>query len=158
MKVDFVYGDNLGVAAPGCAALHAETRAERGFTQTDHRLLADAIERVAQADGGGRLALARRGWADRRDKNELPVRAVREAAKKIILELGDEAAKRTQGGFGRADLRGDLCDRLQARGPRGFDILRPEPKPSPPPAGWPPQTIGQRIVCADSFCKLESWR
>src|ERR1700722_9651613 len=136
MKVDFVYGDNLGVAAPGCAALHAETRAERGFTQTDHRLLADAIERVAQSDGGGRLALARRGWADRRDKNELPVRAVRETVEKIILKLGDEAAKWTQGGFGRADLRGDLHDRLQARGARDFDVRRHEPMPSlDPPSG-----------------------
>src|SRR6202034_111367 len=110
MKVDLVHWDNLGVAAPGCAALHAEAGAERGFAQTDHRLLADPIERVPQADGGCRLALARRGWADRRDKNELPVRAVRETAQKIIFELGDEAAEGTQGGFGRADLRGDLPD------------------------------------------------
>jgi len=35
-----------------------------------------AIERVAEADGGCRLALARRGGADRRDKDKLPVRAI----------------------------------------------------------------------------------
>ena len=47
------------------------------------------------------------------------------AAKKIIFELGDEAAERAQGGFGRADLRGDLGDRLQARSARDFDVRPP---------------------------------
>ena len=47
-----------------------------------------SVERVAEADRGCRLALARRGWADRReDKNvSFAIRAVRETAKKIILE------------------------------------------------------------------------
>src|SRR6516225_7376811 len=124
MEVDLVHGDDLGVAAAGRASLHAETGPERGLAQTDDRLPADAVERVAEADGGGRLALARRGRADRGDENELAVLAVRETVEKSIFELGDEAAERAQSGFGRADLRRDLRDRPQARGARDFEIGR----------------------------------
>src|SRR6476469_4522188 len=46
------------VAAAGRAALHAEHRPKRGLAQADHRLLADVIERVAEAHRGGGLAFA----------------------------------------------------------------------------------------------------
>lgn len=58
MQVDVFHRDDLGIAATGCAALHAETRAERRFTQADHRVLADPVETVAKTDRCGRLAFA----------------------------------------------------------------------------------------------------
>ena len=60
MQVDVLHRHHLRVAAAGGAALHAEHRAERGLAQADHRLLADVVERVAQAHRGGGLAFARR--------------------------------------------------------------------------------------------------
>jgi len=49
------------VAAASRAALHAEHRAQRWLAQRDDGLLADVVECVAEADGGGGLALACRG-------------------------------------------------------------------------------------------------
>ena len=60
MEVDVLHRHDLRVAAAGRAALHAEHRPERRLAQADHRLLADLVERVAEADRGRGLALARR--------------------------------------------------------------------------------------------------
>ena len=60
VEVDVLHRHHLRVAAAGRAALHAEHRAERRLAQADDRLLADAVERIAQADRRGRLAFARR--------------------------------------------------------------------------------------------------
>ncbi len=73
MQVDVFHRHHLRVAAARCAALDAEHRAERRLAQADHGLLADVVERVAQAYGGRGLALARRGRADRRDEDQLAV-------------------------------------------------------------------------------------
>src|SRR5271155_4123014 len=93
MEVDLVHRRDLSVTSARRASLQAEARPERGLAQADDRLLADAVERIAEADGGRRLALARRGGGDRGHKNELAAGSVPETAKKIILELGDEAAE-----------------------------------------------------------------
>src|SRR5271155_3985938 len=130
MEVDLVHRHDLRVASARRASLQAETGTERGLAQADDRLLADAVERVAETDRRRRLALARRRRADRGHENELAVGPVAETAKKIILELGDEAAERVQCGFGRPDLRGDLRDRLQTRSARDFDV-RPHQRPTP---------------------------
>ena len=111
MEVDLLHGRNLGAAPAGRAPLHSEGRSERRLAQAEDGLAADAAQRVGEADAGGRLALAGRSRTDRGDQNELAVRAVSEAAEKVIFELGDEAAERAQGRFGRADLCGDLRDR-----------------------------------------------
>ena len=158
MEVDLVHRDNLGVAAAGRAALHAEARPERRLAQADDRFPADAVERVAEADGGCRLALARRGRADRRHKNELAVRAVRETAKKIILELGDEAAERAQGGFrARRSSRRSLRSVSAAQRAR-FRCQTAWTDASPGAAAPRAANVRQRIVCPASFCKRESWR
>src|SRR5271154_4919339 len=135
MEVDLVHRHDLRVASARRASLQAETGTERGLAQADDRLVADAVERVAETDRCRRLALARRRRADRGHKNELAVGSVPETAKKIILELGDEAAERKQGGFGRADLGGDLRDRAQPRSVCDFDV---SPHERPPPATAPP--------------------
>ena len=75
VQVDVFHGHNLGISAAGCSALHAEDRAQGGFTQGDDGALTDAVERIAQAHGGGGLALAGRGGADGGDQNEFAVRA-----------------------------------------------------------------------------------
>ena len=60
MEVDVLHRDDLGVAAAGGSPLHAEARPERGLAQRDDRALAEAVERLAEAHGRRRLALARR--------------------------------------------------------------------------------------------------
>ncbi len=87
VEVDVLHRHHLRVAAAGRAALHAEHRAERGLAQADHRLLADVVERVAEADRGGRLALARRRGADGRDQDQLAVRAVLERVEVLEGDL-----------------------------------------------------------------------
>ena len=79
MEVDVLHRHDLRIAAAGGAALHAEAGAERGLAQAQHRLLADAVERVGEADRGRRLALARRRRGDRGDEDQLAVRPVRRA-------------------------------------------------------------------------------
>ena len=76
VQIDVFHRHHLGVAAAGGAALDAEAGAERGLAQAQHRLLADVVERVGQADGGGGLALAGRRRRDRRDQDQLAVRLV----------------------------------------------------------------------------------
>ncbi len=73
VQVDFIHRDDLGVTAAGCAALDAEAGTEAGFAQTDRRPLADAIERVAEADRRGGLAFAGRGRVDGGDQDQLAV-------------------------------------------------------------------------------------
>ena len=74
MQIDVLHRHHLGIAAAGGAALHAEGRPERGLAQAQHRLLADVVERVGEADRGGGLALARRRRRDRGDQDQLAVR------------------------------------------------------------------------------------
>ena len=63
MEVDVLHGDDLGIAAAGRPALHAEAGPQRGLAEADRCLLADAVQGVAQADAGGGLAFAGRAWA-----------------------------------------------------------------------------------------------
>ena len=74
VEVDVLHRHDLGIAAAGGAAFHAERRPERGLADAQHRLLADIIKRIGQADGRGRLALARRRRIDRADQDQLAVR------------------------------------------------------------------------------------
>jgi hypothetical protein len=71
MEVDVLHRHDLRIAAAGRPALHAEARPQRGLAQADHGLLADAVQRVAEADRRGRLALAGRRRIDRGDQDQL---------------------------------------------------------------------------------------
>ncbi len=73
VQIDVLHRHDLRVTAAGRAALHAEGRTEARLAQAQHRLLADVVERVGQADRGGRLALARRRRRDRRHQDQLAV-------------------------------------------------------------------------------------
>ena len=72
VEVDVLHRHDLRIAAAGCAALHAEAGAERGLAQAQHRLLADVVERVGEADRGRGLALACRRRRDRLTRISLP--------------------------------------------------------------------------------------
>src|SRR6185437_10172430 len=113
---------DLGITAASGATLDTEARPERGLAQAHHRLLADAIETIAQADGRRRLTLASRRRADGGNENELAVLGVLQAID--VLEgyfglggaVGDER-------FGRnADLGGDLGDWLHRRGAGNLNV------------------------------------
>ena len=73
MEVDVLHGDNLGIAAAGSTALDAEYRAERGLTQGDDSLLADAGHRLAQTYGGGSFALTGGSGVDGGNQDQFAV-------------------------------------------------------------------------------------
>ena len=58
VQVDVLHRHDLGEAAAGRAALHAEHGPEARLAQADDGLLADLVQRIAEADGGRGLALA----------------------------------------------------------------------------------------------------
>src|SRR3546814_14745532 len=91
VEVDVLHRHHLGVAAAGGAALHAEAGPERGLAQAHHRLLADPVEAVAEADGGRRLALAGRRRRDRRHQDELAVLVLLDRLE--IVETGRAACR-----------------------------------------------------------------
>ena len=92
VEVDVLHRHDLGVAAAGRPALHAEAGAERGLAQADRRALADPVEAVAEADGGGGLAFAGRRRGDRGDQHELAVRPLAELLEIVEAHLGLVAA------------------------------------------------------------------
>jgi hypothetical protein len=74
VQVDLVHGDDLGVAAAGRPALHAEHRAQAGLADAHHDLFPQPAERLAHADGDGALAFARRRGVDPGDEHEPALR------------------------------------------------------------------------------------
>ena len=88
MQVDVFHRDNLRIAAAGGAALHAEYRAETRFAQCDDRLLANAVERIAQAHRCGRLAFASRSGTDRGDEDQLAIRPAFQTVQILQRYLG----------------------------------------------------------------------
>ncbi len=73
VEIDVLHRDDLCIAATGRTALHAEYRAERRFAQANDRLLANAVERIAEADRHRRLAFARGRRGNRGDQNQFAV-------------------------------------------------------------------------------------
>jgi hypothetical protein len=70
MKVDVLHRHDLRITAACRAALHSEHRSERRLANADRRLLAEAVERVAQSNGSRCLPLAGRRGTDARDENQ----------------------------------------------------------------------------------------
>ncbi len=79
MEVDVLHGHDLRVAAAGGPAFHAEARPQRRLAQADARLLADAVQPVAQADARGRFAFAGRRGRDGGHQDQLARRLVLQA-------------------------------------------------------------------------------
>jgi hypothetical protein len=122
VQVDLLHRHDLGLAAAGGAALHAEARPERRLAQADHGLLADAVQGVAQAHRGGGLALARGRRGDRRDQHELAGLPALQPGDVAVVDLGDVLAVIVERVIRDAELLGDLRDRLQGRGAGDLDI------------------------------------
>ena len=100
VEVDLVHRHDLGEAAAGGAALHAEAGAERGLAQAEHRLLADPAQRIGKADGGRRLAFAGGGRVDRGDEDQLAevlraqVLDVAGRDFRLVMAIGDDVLGR----------------------------------------------------------------
>src|ERR1051325_11557477 len=61
VQVDVLHRDDLRVAAPRGAALHAEHRTQGGLADTERGVLTQTAQGLSDTHGHGRLALARRG-------------------------------------------------------------------------------------------------
>src|SRR4029077_6230506 len=123
VQVDVLHRHDLRVATAGCAAFHAEDGSERRLAQADHRFLADVIERIAQAHGGGRLALARGRGRHRRHQDQLRVRTRLEAVQVFERHLSLEMPVGLEVLFGNAELRkSDLGNALELGFLCDFDV------------------------------------
>ena len=71
VEVDVLHGDDLGVAAAGCAALDAKDRPQRRFPQAEHGVLAQFGHGIRQTHAGGGLALSGGGGVDGSDQDQL---------------------------------------------------------------------------------------
>src|SRR5262249_2651303 len=104
-------------------ALHSERRTKRRLAQTEHGLLADVVERVGEADGGGGLALARRRRRDRRHQDQFAVGAALQRLDEVHRYLGLVMAVRLEVLRRDAEpLARDLDDRPLLGGLRDLDV------------------------------------
>ena len=87
MQVHLFHRDDLRIAAPRGPAFHAEVRTKRRLADTDGGILADAVQPVAQTNGGGRLALARGGGVDRGDEDQLAIGTVLHRVDELLRNL-----------------------------------------------------------------------
>ncbi len=125
VQVEVLHREELRVAAAGGAALDAEDRAEGGLAQGEHRVHADGVHRLGEADGGDRLALAQRRRRDGRDVDDLAVRLVLEALEDgHVVDLGLVAAVELQLVLEDAGLLGDRLDGLHGGGLGDLDVAR----------------------------------
>ncbi|GJE30649.1 hypothetical protein LDDCCGHA_0818 [Methylobacterium oxalidis] len=122
VQVDLLHRHDLRLAAARSTPLHAEAGAERGLAQADHGLLADAVQRVAEADRRRRLAFAGRRRADRGHEDELALGPALQARDVAVVDLGDVLAVIVERVLRDAELLGDLGDRLQGRRAGDLDV------------------------------------
>ena len=122
VQVDVLHRHHLGIAAARRAALDAEAGPERGLAQAHHRLLADAVERVAEADRRRRLALAGGRRTDGGDEDELAVLAILQPIDVAEGQLGLRRAVGDERIGGNADLGGHLGNRLHRRRAGNLDV------------------------------------
>ena len=122
MQVDLVHRHDLRVAAARRAALHAEAGAQAGLAQADRGALADAVQRVAETDRRGGLALAGRGRVDAGDQHQRAVGARFQAVDEIQADLRLVAAIGLHRVVRDAELGGDLLDGAELGGAGDFEI------------------------------------
>jgi hypothetical protein len=122
VEVDALHRRHLRPSAAGGAALHAEAGSERGLAEADHRPRAAGVQRVAEADGGGGLALARRRRGDAGDEHELALRLGPLLGHEVERDLGLVRAVGLQRPFRDPGARRDLADRPQGRRARYLEV------------------------------------
>ncbi len=123
VQVDLLHGDHLGVPAAGSAALDAEHGAQGGLAQGDDGVLAQVGKRVAQADGGGGLALARGGGVDGRYQHKL-AGGVLLVSQQVVVYLGLRLAVALKVVFLDAGLLGHFHDGARRCRLRDLDIAQ----------------------------------
>ena len=111
VEVDLIHGHDLGEPSARAAPLHAKGGPDGRLAQRDDRLGADPPEGLAQADGHGRLAVARRRGRDRGDHDELAVGTIAPGLEGGQQDLGLRAAVGCPLLVGEAQLAGDVSDR-----------------------------------------------
>src|SRR5207244_2470902 len=79
VQVDVLHRDDLRVAASRRTPLHAEHRSQGRLANAERGVLAQLAQRLGDADGHGRLALARGGRVDPGAEHEAPPRPTRDA-------------------------------------------------------------------------------
>ena len=125
VQVDVLHWNDLRMAAAGRASLHAEDGPEGRLAQTDDRFLADAVERIAQADRGRGLAFTCGRRGDRRHEDQLAVGPVLQRADIAQRDLGLEPAVRLEVLLGDAEpLFRESENRLHFGSLRNLDIGR----------------------------------
>ncbi len=115
VEVQVLHRDHLRVAAAGSPALDTEDRPERGLAQAEHGLLAEDTEPLGQRHGGRRLPLPRRCRRDRRDVDQLRVRAIRKPFQHREIDLRLVAAVRLDLFGDEPEVGGDVEDRAHRR-------------------------------------------
>ena len=68
VQVNLVHRQNLCIAAAGSTAFHAKAGTQRGFAQSHHGLLANAVHTQSQTHADGGLAYASLGGSDGRNQ------------------------------------------------------------------------------------------
>ena len=123
VQVDFLHGNHLGVPAAGSAALDAEHRAQGRLAQCDNGVLPQVGKRIAQADGGSGLALARGGGVDGRYQHQL-AGGVLLVSQQVVVYLGLRLAVALKVVFLDAGLLGHLYDGGRRCRLRNLDIAQ----------------------------------
>jgi len=122
VQVDVFHRNDLSITTTSGTALNTEARTQRRFAQRDHRLLADAVQAITEANRGRRLTFTRRGRGNGGHQDQFTVRLTLQAIQVVEAHLCLARAVLHQL-FGRnAQLCTDLCDRLHLCFAGNFDI------------------------------------
>ncbi len=123
MEIELLHRNDLAVAAAGRAALDAERGALAGLANAGEHFLAQVrAQRLAEADGGGGLALAQRRGRDRGHHDVFSVGRILQPVANGEVHFGFGLAVEVQF-FGKdTGLGGDLVDGKGRGGLRDFDI------------------------------------
>ncbi len=153
VQVKVLHRHDLRVPAAGRAALDAKGGAHGGLADAGEHPVAElGAQRLGEAHGGGRLALAEGRGGDRRDVDIAGAGPLGEAVADVQVHLGLVPAVWLQVLFPEADAVGDVEDRAQ-RGCLGdFEVALHGRSPllrrmdhhsaqanAAPPVSWPPR-------------------
>ena len=112
MQINVFHRHDLCVPTAGGTALHPKDRAQRWFTQADHRALADRPQAIAKTNTGCRFAFTRWGRTDRGHQDQLGIWINRERIEIVERDLGLVAAVGFDKFIRYPKARGDFGDAL----------------------------------------------
>jgi hypothetical protein len=123
VQVDAVGRDDLAVAAPGRAALHAHTRPQRRLAQRQADGLAQLRQGLGETDAGRGLALSGRRGRDGRDQHQSRLACARaRPLEHREVHLGDPAPVEMQVLRRQPQAGGDLADGERRAGACDLDV------------------------------------